>query len=158
MNIIIEFCVFELIQVPNFALKNQLLIFSPNLPKKRQLFLIRNRKNNINIKFSAFKIVYIPNFSLSRQFRFVWTKFSQQRYFRPKKKKKTSNSVYSKQTRYQFSAYTGTFDFFGPNLLKMKRYFPSKAENVYSTIYFGKFKLVSVSNFIKTLTKFLNIF
>ena len=34
MDTTIEFCIFELVFVPNFTLNKQFWIFGPNLPKK----------------------------------------------------------------------------------------------------------------------------
>ena len=66
MNTTTEFCIFELIYVPNFSLNWQVWFFGPYLPKKS----VSGLKQNSATEFCLFELVYVPNFSLNWQFWF----------------------------------------------------------------------------------------
>ena len=90
VNITIEFCVFELVYVPNFSSNWQICFFGPNLPKKG-ISGQKRKKWNHHTEFCKFELFYVPNFSLSDSFVFCFcfflTKFGPKGYFRPKKEK-----------------------------------------------------------------------
>ena len=49
VNITSEFCIFELVYVPNLTLRKQFIISGQNLPKKG--FLLTTKKEDFTIKF-----------------------------------------------------------------------------------------------------------
>ena len=69
----IEFCIFELVYVPNFTFKQTVLSFGTKSAQK-WYFLSNLEKVNITIEFYIFKLVYAPNCSLNWQFWFFWSK------------------------------------------------------------------------------------
>ena len=74
VNIIIEFCIFELVWVPNFILNKQFWILGPNLPKRRYF---RSKLEFITIEFCLFKLVKVPNFNVNWQFWFFGPKMEE---------------------------------------------------------------------------------
>ena len=64
-NITIEFCIFDLVMVPNFSLNYQLWIFGQNLPKKS---ISGRKRKKMNITTELYSLG--KSFSLNWQFWF----------------------------------------------------------------------------------------
>ena len=56
MNITIEFCIFELVLVPNLSLDCQFSFFGPNLPKN-VYFRLKTEEMNTTIESCIFELV-----------------------------------------------------------------------------------------------------
>ena len=64
MNTTIMFCIFKLVQVPNFNATLQFWFFRPNLLQPKGYFWSKTENVNITIEFCIFELVRVPNFSL----------------------------------------------------------------------------------------------
>ena len=71
VNIVIKFCIFELVSEPNFCLSWQFLIFWTNFAQK-VCFQSKEEKVNITIEFCLFDLVLEPSFSSQWQFWFFF--------------------------------------------------------------------------------------
>ena len=71
VNTTIEFCMFELVLVPNFSLNWKFWIFRPNMPKKGVSGL-EQKKIEQRHWILHIRIVMIPNFNLNSQLCFVF--------------------------------------------------------------------------------------
>ena len=69
VNHVIEFCIFKLVEVPNFSLSRQLWLFWDIFAPKKYLWH-KTEKVNITIKFYIFQLVKESSFSLNWQFWF----------------------------------------------------------------------------------------
>ena len=96
MSITLAFCIFKLIQVPNFSLKWQFCVAGPRLPKKRY-FWSKAEKVRIPIEICIFKSASVRTFSLKLQFPFLGQNWPNNGISSLKRKKWTSllNSAYS---------------------------------------------------------------
>ena len=63
INTTIEFCIFELVQVPNFSLIWEIWFFGDKLPKKGYFYL-KTGNMNITIELCKFKLAKVLNFWL----------------------------------------------------------------------------------------------
>ena len=80
VDIIIEFCIFKLVLVPNFSLNWQFWFFWPDLPKK--VFSVENRKSQHGILHIWISLG--TKFQLKLIVLSFWTKFTQKGYFQSK--------------------------------------------------------------------------
>ena len=94
VNIPIEFCIFELVRVPNFRLNWLIWIFRQSLPKK--VFPVENRKSEHPHRILHFWISLSTKFRVKLRSLIFCTKFAQKGVSRWKQKKWTSplNSAY----------------------------------------------------------------
>ena len=91
VNITTEFCVFELVYVPNFSSNWQIWFFGPNLPKKG-ISGQKRKKWTSPHWILQIRIILCTEFQFKWQFCFLFlffflTKFGPKGYFRPKKEK-----------------------------------------------------------------------
>ena len=88
LNIIIEFCMFELVYVPNFSLKQEFWLFGPNLPKKGISSQKQKRQSHqwvLHIRISVG-----TKFEHKVTILIFWTKFAPKSHFHLKTKKENS--------------------------------------------------------------------
>ena len=85
MNIIIEFCIFEIVEVLNFTLKKELQIYKLNLPKKGISGLIQKKGTSQWVLY--IRISLGDKFYLKQTILNYWTKFGQKGYFQSKTEK-----------------------------------------------------------------------
>ena len=85
MSITIEFCIFKLVEVPNFCLKSQFCIAGPSLPKNGISGL--KQKKCASLLKSAYS--YQPQYEIQLQITIsiFRTKFTQKRNFQSKTEK-----------------------------------------------------------------------
>ena len=87
VNTTIEFCILELVLVPNFSLNWQFRFFGPSLPKR--VFPVKNRRSEHRNWILHIRISQGIQFQLTLTFLFIFffTKFVQKGYFRLKTEK-----------------------------------------------------------------------
>ena len=73
VNIPIEFCIFELVQVSSFTWTGHFDFLDQIFPKR--VFQVENKKLNITIEFCIFELVYVPSFDFNWQFLFFGPNF-----------------------------------------------------------------------------------
>ena len=84
-NTIIEFYIFELVQVTNTSLNWQFWFFEPNLSKWSLRWKLK--QVNIAIELCIFELVYVPNFSWNWQFCFFGPSLPKKGYLQSKTEK-----------------------------------------------------------------------
>ena len=85
MNTTIEFCILELMLVPNFNFNWQFWFVGPNLPKR--VFPVKNRKSGHRHWILHIRLSPGTKFQLKLTFLMFWTKFAQKGYFRSEREK-----------------------------------------------------------------------
>ena len=139
MNITTEFCVFELVKLPNFRLNWQFWFFGPNLPKKE--YLIKIGKKWTTYEFRICQIFRYQT-SASR------IKFAPKWYFQSKTEKVNSTTKFCifKLVLVPNFSLNWQFWFSGPNLPK-KGISSLNQKKMNTTIKFCIFKSVYIPNF-----------
>ena len=77
VNTTIEFCIVELVSVPNFSLNWQFCFFGPNFPKK--VLSVENRKSQLYHWIVDIRISLGTKIQLKQTILIFWTKFTQKR-------------------------------------------------------------------------------
>ena len=78
VNTTIEFCIVELVSVPNFSLNWQFCFFGPNFPKK--VLSVENRKSQLYHWIVDIRISLGTKIQLKQTILIFWTKFTQKGY------------------------------------------------------------------------------
>ena len=119
MNITTEFCIFELVLVPNLTLNKQFWIFELNLSKR--VFRVKKRKGEYRYWILHIQISLVTKFQLQLTIWIFWTKFAQTGYFGSQTKKGNENHHRILHIRIRLCtdfSLNWQFRFFGPNLSK----------------------------------------